>query len=79
MNELIKLIEECRLWSYTLEDGGTGLVIADTVEEAEEKVRAAYSKHGGYENGKCDVKIYIWDMFKDSFFPDFPDVLEVHS
>lgn len=35
MNELIKCLESGTLFSYSLSDGGTGIVIADSSEEAE--------------------------------------------
>lgn len=79
MDEIIKLIQDGTLWCYTLEDGGTGIVIADSPEEAETKVRAAYSKHGGYENGNLDsVRISIWEIYQ-KHFDDAPDVLEIYS
>lgn len=79
MDEIIKLIQDGTLWYYTLEDGGTGIVIADSPEEAEEKVRAAYSKHGGYEDGNLDsVKINIWEIYQ-KHFDDAPNVLEIYS
>lgn len=80
MDELLKRFKNGEAFVYTLEDGGTGIVVADTVEEAEQKVRAAYSEHGGYENGNLDsIRIDIWEMYGDRYFPDHPDILEIHS
>lgn len=45
MNELVKYIENGELFSYELSDGGSGIVIADNVEEAEYKVKTAYKRH----------------------------------
>lgn len=79
MNELVKHLTDGTLWCYTFEDGTTGLVVADTAEVAEEKVRDAYSKHGGYDDGKCNETINIWEMDTCNHFLDAPDVLEVHG
>ena len=79
MNELIQHLENGTLFSYSLSDGGTGIVIADSPEEAEQKVGAAYEKHGGYENGNMDgVDINIWELYQKPF-DDVPDVLEIFS
>lgn len=77
MEELSRYIENGELFCYTLSDGGIGIVIADNPEEAEEKVRAAYSKHGGYENGNMDcITINVFELY-DKPFEDAPDVLEI--
>ena len=79
MNELVKCIENGTLFSYSLSDGGTGIVIADSPEEAEQKVRAAYEKHGGYENGNMDgINVNIWELYQKPF-DDAQDVLEIFS
>ena len=39
MEELLKRIMEGEAFLYQLEDGGAGLVLADTIDEAEQKVR----------------------------------------
>jgi len=77
MNELIKHIENECLFAYTLSDGGAGIVVANSEEEAKEKVKAAYIKHGGYENENMDgVDINIFQMYQRPF-ADVPDVLEI--
>lgn len=77
MKEIIKHIQEGELWCYTLSDGGTGIVIADNEEEAEKKVRTAYSKHGGYEEGNlASVEVNVWEITQKPF-DDAPDVLEI--
>lgn len=60
-------------WYYEWEDGGKGIVKADSSEEAERKVRESYKKHG-YENTSEEVYIYeIWQKpFEDSL-----DVIEI--
>lgn len=79
MNELIKCLENGTLFSYSLSDGGTGIVIADSSEEAEQKVRAAYERHGGYENGNMDgINVSVWELYQKPF-NDAPDVLEIFS
>lgn len=79
MNELVKCIENGTLFSYSLSDGGTGIVIADSPEEAEQKVRAAYEKHGGYENGNMDgINVSILELYQKPF-DDASDVLEIFS
>lgn len=77
MEELSRYIENGELFCYTLSDGGTGIVIADNPEEAEEKVRAAYSKHGGYENGYIASDIINVFELEQKPFEDAPDVLEI--
>ena len=73
----MKHIENQRLFAYTLSDGGAGIVIADGEDGAKEKVKAAYKKHGGYENGNMDgVDINIFPICQKPF-ADAPDVLEI--
>lgn len=77
MEELNRHIENGELFCYTLSDGGIGIVIADSPEEAEKKVHAAYSKHGGYENGNMDgITINVFELDQKPF-EDAPDVLEI--
>lgn len=79
MNELVKCLENGTLFSYSLSDRGTGIVIADSTEEAKQKVRDAYKNHGGYENGNMNgVDINIWELYQKPF-DDAPDVLEIFS
>ena len=77
MNELITKIRAGMLWTYTLSDGGIGIVIANSSEEAYEKVKDAYIKHGGYENGNLNgVEINIFEL-DQAPFADAPDVFEI--
>lgn len=77
MNELVKYIENGELFSYELSDGGSGIVIADNVEEAEYKVKTAYKRHGGYENENFEeVRVDIFALYQKPF-NDAPDVLEI--
>ena len=77
MNELVKYIENGELFSYELSDGGSGIVIADNVEEAEYKVKTAYKRHGGYENENLEeVRVDIFALYQKPF-NDAPDVLEI--
>lgn len=77
MEELNRHIENGELFCYTLSDGGIGIVIADSPEEAEKKVHAAYSKHGGYENGYMASDIINVFELEQKPFEDAPDVLEI--
>lgn len=79
MNELIQHLENGTLFSYSLSDGGAGIVVANSPEEAEQKVRAAYEKHGGYENGNMDgINVSILELYQKPF-DDASDVLEIFS
>ena len=77
MNELVKYIENGELFSYELSDGGSGIVIADNVEEAEYKEKTANKRHGGYENENLEeVRVDIFALYQKPF-NDAPDVLEI--
>lgn len=77
MNELREHIKNQRLFAYTLSDGGTGIVIANNKDMAKEKVKAAYQKNGGYENGNMEgVDINIFIVSQPPFM-NAPDVLEI--
>lgn len=78
MEELLKRIMEGEAFLYELEDGGAGLVLADTIDEAEQKVRESYAKHGGYESGSVPGHVRLWAIDTcQRHFPDCPDVLEL--
>lgn len=73
MNEIIKLIEEGRVYSYLNYDMGvSGIVIADNEEEARQKVIESYEKHG-YKD--TDFR-YLLDIIKLEQTP-FSDSMEV--
>lgn len=77
MNELRKHIENKTLFAYTLSDGGTGIVVADDKDKAKAKVREAYQKNGGYENGNVNgIDINISIVCQPPF-ANAPDVLEI--
>lgn len=65
-------------WLYYLEDGGVGIVKADSSDEAERKVREAYAKHSG-NNGEFTEQIGIYEFDGSNWFEDSPDVFEVVS
>lgn len=65
-----------RLYGYSVKDLATAIVIADSVEEAREKVKTAYNAHSNEFNAKTDW-IEIWKLDENSWFEDHPDVLEV--
>ena len=62
-------------WYYVLEEGGAGIVRAESSEEAERKVREAYTKH-------CDdpftEEIKIYEIYQKPY-DDAPDVLEIYE
>ena len=60
-------------WYYEWEDGGKGIVKANSSEEAEHKVRESYKKHG-YEN--TSEEVYIYEIWQKPF-EDSPDVIEI--
>lgn len=51
LKEVIKNLKD-HIFTYSLSDGGFGIVLSSNEEDAREKVRAAYQKHGGYEDKK---------------------------
>lgn len=67
-----------KIWLYEILGESWEVVIADTREAAEEKVRAAYRKH---DSGFCeDTPIIIRSKEEEQcWFEDSPDVLEVYG
>lgn len=66
-----------KIWIYTVEYCGIGVVIADSEEEAKEKVIEAYLKHYTEFEPEC-TKIMIKNAVEDNnVFPDCYDVIEV--
>ena len=59
------------IWRYSINDGEFGgIVLANTIREAEEKVRKKYS----------DEEIKIWRMINDDYFDtENPDVWECYG
>lgn len=54
--------------------GGKGIVLANSKEEARQKVMDAYLKHGYSKNELSELE--VWKI-EESPFEDAPDVLEV--
>lgn len=77
MNELIKLIEDGRLWSYlNYDEDVTGIVIADNEEEAKRKVYESYERHG-YADTSFRYTLDVM-LIKSKPFEDSLDVLETN-
>ena len=70
------LYESGKLYGYIIDyySGGKGIVIANNEEEAKQKVKASYLKHG-YSETELE-ELQVWKV-TDGFFNDSPDVLEV--
>ena len=65
-----------RLYGYSVYSLATGIVLADSIEEAREKVKAAYKTHCNEFNPETEW-ITTWKLDENSCFEDHPDVLEV--
>ena len=77
MDELIRLIEEGRLWSYlNYDEDVTGIVIADNEEEAKRKVCESYERHG-YADTNFRYTVDVMQV-KSKPFEDSLDVLETN-
>lgn len=73
---LTELVNTGKLYGYKLTDGGMGLVIAETREDAYTKVEKAYIAHGSPEYNFADVE--LWEITQKPF-TDAPDVLEIYE
>ena len=73
---LEELFKTGKLYGYITDyySGGKGIVIADNEEEAKQKVKVSYLKHG-YSESELE-ELEVWKI-TDGFFNDSPDVLEV--
>lgn len=60
-------------WYYILEEGGCGIVKADSSEEAEQKVRDAYTKHS---DDLFTEEISIYEIYQKPY-GDAPDIIEI--
>lgn len=60
------------LFGYALEQGGVGIVKADSLSEAKQKVVDAYSRHSGDE---FTEEVTVFELAEP--FNDAPDVIEV--
>ena len=67
------------IWIYEVCGQSCGIVKANCREEAEEKVRSAYSKHdtGWHDQFRTVIIKSIYE--DDRWFSDCPDVLEVYA
>lgn len=67
------------IWVYSIEeDGARGIVIADSKEDAESKVKKAYRKHGyGKDFNFSDMKVWSATEINEGYFNDCPNVLEI--
>lgn len=66
------------IWRYSINEGEFGgIVIADTKEKAEHKVKEMYEDYDGSENE--DNEIDVWKaVLDDDYSKDYPDVLEIY-
>ena len=60
---------------YQVDDGGAGIVEADTEEAAKIKVAFSYHKHGQPDVHSQDVEVFKIDS--ESYFEDCPSVIEL--
>ena len=70
------LFESGKMYGYITDyyAGGKGIVIADSEQEARQKIISAYLKHGFSD---CDFDdLQVWKV-ADGYFDDAPDVLEI--
>ena len=72
---MLKELANGNYFCYAIEDGGLGIVKANSPEEAEQKVRDGYNKHG-YLSDSTQIKIY--DIYQEPF-DDAPDVIEIYE
>ena len=72
---MLKELANGNYFCYVIEDGGLGIVKADNPEEAEQKVREGYKKHGSLSD---NTKVEIYDIYQEPF-DDVPDVIEIYE
>jgi hypothetical protein len=65
-----------KIYRYTIDELATGIVMADNIEDAREKVEAAYKAHNDCYDEQRD-NISIWKLDENSWFADHPDVIEI--
>jgi len=68
-----------KIWKYTVnEEECGGIVVADSREEAEKKVRERYGDWHGV-GSSIQPEIIVWKAVEDACYcADHPDVLEVY-
>ena len=62
------------IWRYSLEQGGLGIVFAESESEASKKVRDAYSAHSGGDEFTEEITV---SKIENGWFNDNPDVIEI--
>ncbi len=60
-----------RLYGYSVQELVIGIVLADSVEEAREKVKAAYK---GLSDTEC---IEIWKLDENLWSPDVIEIMDI--
>lgn len=67
------------IWRYSLNDRECGgIVIANSQEEAEWKIREMYEDWDGNQESEEDI-LKVWKaVFDDDYSKDYPDVLEIY-
>lgn len=73
---LKELVKTGKLYGYNTDyyRGGKGIVIADNENEAKQKIRLAYLKHGYSESELTEIE--AWKITEEPS-EDVPDVLEI--
>lgn len=66
------------IWRYSVNKGEAGgIVIANTKEESEQKVKEMYEDYDGSENEENEI--IVWKaMMDDDYSKDYPDILEIY-
>lgn len=75
---LKKLLETNKLYGYSIDayNGGKGIVIANSEDEARDKIISSYIKHGYNSNEFNNLE--VWKVGQEnSLFSDSPEVMEI--
>ena len=64
------------LYGYAVDKLATGIVRADSIEDARKKVKVAYKAHSYCFDEQRD-NISVWKLDENSWFEDNPDVIEI--
>lgn len=74
---LENLIKTERLYGYSIDYSkeGMGIVLADSKEDAKEKIIQSYIKHGYPEDSFSNLE--VWKISSNAWFSDSPEVLEI--
>ena len=72
-------IKQLELYGYCIDfiSGGKGIVLAEDIKEAKQKVIKAYLKHGYSVSELSNVDVWKINRDDNNFFEDSSDVLEV--